>query len=118
MGQVVCPAFATFNTAGATKNTVSCQIIACQGRTVRLSLCPQDSMNFATCAGDTYLRVNDANGVQIASNDNYCGSCSGLTFTASSQCSIYTIIQGCAGTGACSGTTAVTFYDSALPLKA
>jgi hypothetical protein len=109
LGQVTCGAFSVFNTADATRNFATCQIVACQGRSVQVSLCASDSYNLATCSGDTYLRVFDATGNEIASNDNFCGACSGLTFRAAQQCGVYTIVEGCAGNGLCSGTVAVSF---------
>ncbi len=110
LGQVTCGSFSAFNTADATRNVASCQILVCQGRSVRASLCGADTYNLATCSGDTYLRVLDANGNQVAANDNFCGSCSSVTFRpTSTACTVYTIVEGCAGNDICSGTVAVTF---------
>lgn len=79
---------------------------------MRASLCGADTYNLATCSGDTYLRVLDANGNEVATNDNFCGSCSSVTFRpTSTACAVYTIVEGCAGNGICSGTVAVTFSN-------
>jgi hypothetical protein len=109
-GQLNCPAFFTTKTNSARKNTVNCPVIACQGRTVRVSMCGGLTNNGGACSGDTFLRIFDPNGVQVASNDNSCGACSTATFKATMACSMYTIVQGCVGTTTCSGVSAVTFY--------
>jgi hypothetical protein len=108
-GQLNCPGFYTANTNFAQQNTIPCHVIACQGRTVRVSMCSSNTNNGASCSGDTFLRVMNSSGLQVASNDNSCGTCSSVTFTASTGCTRYSILQGCAGSGACSGVSAVTF---------
>jgi len=110
MGQMTCVPFSAANTASATTNTVDCKIIACHGQTVRASVCASETNGFGACSDDTYLRVVDAAGTEIASNDDYCGFCSSLSFVATQQCTTYTIKQGCYYTASCSGTTAVLFF--------
>jgi hypothetical protein len=94
-------------------NTVACTIVACRGHTMEVSLLGSAIVNAPSCVGDTYLRILDGSGVEIASNDNYNGNtvCSQVSFVASQQCTRYTIVQGCAGTGACSGTASIKSFD-------
>ena len=109
---IMCPSFTAAATASGTgASTPTCRIQACNGQTVRVSMCPSDDPSFpVTCSGDTLLRVMNAFGGQIAVNDDYCGVCSSLKFQApASGCKEYTIRQGCHSYNACSGTVGVSF---------
>ena len=109
---MMCPPFRASATASATGSTTpTCRIQACNGQTVRVSLCPSDDPSLpVTCDGDTLLRVVNVYGGQIAVNDDYCGVCSSLKFQApASGCQEYTIRQGCHSYNACSGTVGVSF---------
>ena len=59
------------------------------------------------CTGDTMLYLYDANGIQIAYDDDGCGTCSSITYTIPSYVSLqtYTVKMSCySTTGSCSGT--------------
>jgi len=109
---IMCPSFTAAATASGTgASTPTCRIQACNGQTVRVSMCPSDDPSFpVTCSGDTLLRVMNVYGAQVAVNDDFCGVCSSLKFQApASGCQEYTIRQGCHSYNACSGTVGVTF---------
>lgn len=65
-------------------------------------------MSGASAVGDTFLRVKDANGIEIASNNNAqgCNGGSNLSFVIPAT-GTYTIHAGCAGNTSCSGTVAL-----------
>jgi alcohol dehydrogenase YqhD (iron-dependent ADH family) len=56
--------------------------------------------------GDTLIRVLDVNHQQLASNDDYCGRGSQISFTTD-KCMNVTIAVGCFRYWACSGVAAV-----------
>ena len=99
------PAFTATNTNSARQNTVDEDIFACPGTTVTFSLC---SATGASCSGDTYLRLYDDSGAEIATNDDSCGLCSSLTKTFTAPCQTYTLAQGCYGSGSCGGAAVLT----------
>jgi hypothetical protein len=61
---------------------------------------------------DTYLRLFDPNGVQVASNDDACGDFSSyMTYTVPANAGgIYTIRAGCFGMSSCSGNVVYVSY--------
>jgi hypothetical protein len=65
----------------------------------------------ASGSGDTYLRVNNPSGQEIASNDDASGACglsSNLSFIVPTS-GTYVIRAGCYGSSACSGTVAYAY---------
>jgi hypothetical protein len=111
VGQVSCAPYTATQTTNATQNYVPCTIVACPGYTVRATMCEGETVQLATCTGNSYLQVYDGtNTVKIASNDDFCGRCSGISFLATgTTCQKYTIRQGCFGSTSCSGTVGVIF---------
>ncbi len=111
VGQVSCTSYTATQTANATQNYAICKIVACPGFTVRATMCEGETLQLATCTGNTFLQVYDSTDTQmIASNDDFCGRCSAVSFRALSKaCQKYTIRQGCFGSTSCSGTVAVIF---------
>ena len=61
--------------------------------------------NGKECNGDTFLRLKDENGIEVAINDDGCGYCSHLeyTFPRNSGCKAYELHQGCYDTEECEG---------------
>ncbi len=92
--------FSTSNTASATQNYYSYNIILSAGATYDIHTCGHST-------GDTYLRLVNAAGTEVSSNDDNCGTrASYLTYTAPSS-GTYTIRIGCFGSGSCSGNVRV-----------
>jgi hypothetical protein len=110
-----CGNFFTEGTNSATQQTADCNIRLCPGDVMKASLC-NNEWNTISCSGDTYLRIQDASGTPVVSNDDYCGSCSSLQFAVPQDfvgCSNYTVKQGCFSSDRCSGRTGV-FLSSKL----
>ena len=93
-GQVVCPNFAAYSTNSDTVNYETCNVELCGGDTVMVSTCGD-----MTGYGDTFLRLVDSMGTQVAFNDDYCGYGgygSQITYTVPDDmaCETYTIREG------------------------
>ena len=94
MAPFYCDSFSASNTNSAQQNTASCLFQAIGGRTLTVSAC---SGTTGVCSGDTYIRLF-SNGVQVASNDDSCGLCSGLTYTVPAGSNpTLTLVEGCYG---------------------
>lgn len=77
-------------------------------------------MRFSLCnsfTGDTYLRLFDASGVNIKSNDDGCGRASVIDYTFTAACQQYTLKQGCYSSGTCSGTVTITGTSQAYTIS-
>lgn len=106
-----CPSYSASDTNSSLSHSVDCYISACAGASVVVSACSLSGGAGAAagaCSGDTYYRVYDSAGSEIAWNDDYCGYCSRVRFEASGACQTYRIAQGCYKSSACSATTSVT----------
>jgi hypothetical protein len=94
--------YSVSNTSSATVNSydVGLQIVA--GQLLTLGTC---GVNGASGTGDTYLRLFDPNGVQVASSDDAggCGLLSNFTYPVQTA-GTYLLRAGCYGNTACSGT--------------
>jgi hypothetical protein len=105
----VCPIFeqggqvgyAASNTASATQSTIAAPVSLTGGQTLTFGAC----IPGASYSGDTYLRLFDPLGVQVAVNDDACGLGSQLTYTAPVG-GTYTVRMGCFSSGACQGNMA------------
>jgi GH35 family endo-1,4-beta-xylanase len=105
----VCPIFeqggqvgySASNTASATQNTVLAPVSLRGGQTLTFGACTAGT----GFSGDTYLRLFNPLGVQVAANDNACGLGSQLTYTAPTS-GTYTVRMGCASGSACYGNMA------------
>jgi len=99
--------FYAINTNTAVTNTSSCLFSACENDVVVASLC--NEFNVGSCTGDTYLRIVDSKGIEVASNDDSCGACSKISFIIPSfGCDKFYIHQGCYGNEACGGQVSIT----------
>lgn len=92
------------NTNNATSNTTNYWISLSAGQTATLGTC---GVNGASFSGDTYLRLYNPAGTEVAANDDACGLGSRLVFTATSGSS-FQVRAGCYSSGSCSGTVAWT----------
>lgn len=111
---VMCSPFIARDTATTARNFATCSFTACGSTSVTVNGCPSPSTPQVRCQGDTYIRLFDDMGRQVASNDDGCGAgsdCSRIVWTPSakyaqsySQCQVFTVRQGCFGGARCSGT--------------
>lgn len=97
--------FSVSNTNNATVNTYNSSFHVWAGSTITLGTC---GVNGGSGTGDTYLRLYNASGVEVASNDDGagCGTLSNLAFSPPVY-GAYKIRAGCYSNTACSGTVAV-----------
>ena len=89
--ELFCPAYSASNMNSDTQNYENCVIYACASAVLEISGC-------AVCSGDQYLRLYDANGTELASNDDgVCGYCSSITYTVPSEspCQAFQLHEGC-----------------------
>lgn len=105
LGQVQkCTAYSVSGTNNAQTGYATCSFTACPGVSYTISMCS----NGGQCNGDTYLKLHDSANALVASNDNFCGKCSQITYLfTQGQCARHTIREGCKSATACSGTVVV-----------
>jgi lysyl endopeptidase len=97
--------YSASNTNSAQQNTVDQYVWIQTGRKITVGTC---GLTGSSASGDTYLRIFDSNGVQVAANDDACGGLgSNLSYTSPAYVS-YRIRAGCYSSGSCSGTVAWT----------
>jgi hypothetical protein len=102
--------FSATNTTSATQNYATVSVQLQQGQKIDLGTC---GVSGSTFSGDTYLRIYNISGNQVAANDDACGGLgSRIEFTANIT-GAYQIRMGCYSSGACSGTLA---YSVSAPL--
>ena len=100
-----CSPFSASDTSGGSRNLPFCTISACPGDIITASMCS----NGGYCAGDTVLSLvvqhADLSYWSVSRNDDLCGLCSGLTYTAPSDsvCQTYFLGQGCYSSESCGG---------------
>eukprot|EP01034_Spumella_vulgaris_P022773 gene22773-28935_t len=97
-----CPSYIATNTNSATQNYAYCSFKACGGAVLTVSGCG--------CQTDQFLNLV-TNGTIVASNDDYCGACSLISYTvpgSASHCTTYTVDEGCYLDGTCAGNVTVT----------
>lgn len=98
----------TSSTSNATVNTSNHSVYVPAGRILTVGTC---GLSGASAVGDTYLRLNNPSGQEIASNDDAGGSCGGgsnLSIVTSVSGS-YVIRAGCFMSKTCEGTVAYSF---------
>ena len=103
----ILPTYTASNTDSARKNTVGKSFIVCPEDNVLKRFIFTHCSDGGYCKGDSYLRLYDSVGNQIASNDDSCGLCSRITHTFTGACQIYTLKQGCYSSGTCTATTSI-----------
>ena len=92
------------NTSSATQNTTNLDLEIVAGQRLDAGTC---GVLGASGSGDTYLRLIDPFGNEVAFNDDSCGVLSFLEFTATTT-GTYHIHAGCFSSNTCSGTVAYT----------
>ena len=93
------------NTNSAQQATVNYSVTLAAGATYTFSTCGSTSE-------DTFLRLKNSAGSQVAFNDDACGLQSTMTFTPSVAGS-YTIASGCYGSGSCTARIKISLLSSA-----
>ena len=100
--------YSASNTNSATQNTYNHPVTIPGGRTITIGTCglPDVSAN-----GDTYLRLINPSGQEVASNDDACNSLSTyLMYSVPANAGgTYTIRSGCWSSQSCSGRVGYTF---------
>jgi len=101
--------YSASNTSSANQNTTNVPVALPGGATFVVGTC---GLPDASAIGDTYLRLFDANGQQVAASDDACGSLSSnISYTVPANAGgTYTIRAGCYSSLSCSGTVAYTAY--------
>jgi hypothetical protein len=102
------------NTNSAQQNTTQSSLVLEAGKTLTLGTCGVTGASFS---GDTYLRLYNPSGIQVAFSDNACGGLgSNFTYTVPAGAGgTYQVRAGCFSSGSCSGTVAWTLTDPPPP---
>jgi hypothetical protein len=115
-----CSPYLTSYTTSATVNIYKCIVPLCYGDTLKASFCDDSQVHI--CTGDTFLRLVDESGTEVAADDDSdCGYCSLIRFQRFIVgCGNYTIMEGCYNTGTCGGTVNVMIsgISTTLPTTA
>ena len=82
--KIHCPPYSASSTSSATGAYSECKFEACDGDSAIIGVC-QNSL----FSGDTYLRLVDNFGHELALNDDYCGGGSQLSYTFTGSCQEY-----------------------------
>lgn len=115
------PASSTSSATDPTYSETTCKFTACGGMTVTAATC---STLGGYCNSDTFLRLVDSFGAEVAMDNDGCGGnpCSLLQYTvpgASTECIQFTLWQGCFDDSLCSGQSIVNFFfDGNVPTVA
>jgi V8-like Glu-specific endopeptidase len=96
--------FNASNTNSAQQNTVNRSVTLAAGQKLSFGTC---TVPGSAGTGDTYLRLYNAAGQQVTSNDDACGVLSYAQYTAPTA-GTYQIRAGCYSSNTCSGTVAYT----------
>jgi hypothetical protein len=106
--------YSASNTNSASMNTVNHTIALTAGQVLTLGTCGVTGSSFS---GDTYLRLYNPSGAQVASNDDACGGAgSNLTYTVPSGAGgNYQLRAGCYSSNSCSGTVVWTITSGTTP---
>ncbi len=102
---VASPSYSTSNTNNALVNTADYNVNLFAGDTLTIGTC---GLTGATSNGDTYLRLYDPFGGEVASSDDACNTASKIVYTAPTS-GTYQLRAGCYSSNACSGTLAYSF---------
>jgi hypothetical protein len=105
-----CSFYSAKNTNNAAVHYATCSFTACGGASLVIS-------SNCGCVGDTYIRLYDETNLNLlASNDDYCGVCSQISYFVSGSslnCNTFNLHQGCYSNRNCSATFTVT--DQMVP---
>ena len=110
VSKLLCKSYSTSQTNSAQNKSTpayqECQFQLCPGQNATVGSCSDGGY----CTGDQYLRLNNASGIEVKRNDDTCFGCSQMKYSLPSdfsECSCYTIIEGCYSMGQCSGVVSV-----------
>jgi hypothetical protein len=95
-------AYATSSTNSATTATIDHALVLSAGQVLTVGTC---GLSNAYTPQDTYLRLVDGAGVEVAANDDTCGLASRIIYTAPAD-GVYEVRAGCFADRACGGTLA------------
>jgi hypothetical protein len=98
----LCPFYSAIYTYNAEVSYSSCSFYACPGTYYTIGSCES-----TRCNENQFLRLFDSKGVESENDNDSCGKCSQMIFTAS-ECQMYSIHEGCLGDSSCSGIVSVT----------
>jgi uncharacterized membrane protein YidH (DUF202 family) len=91
-----------------------------------VEVCPLDMLRFSACDGDvhgdTYFRLFDSSGSEVAHDDDGCGVRGGASIIthsipANSVCEQYCLHVGCYGSGACSADVTLQLVKAQAPAR-
>ena len=98
------------DTNSATQNYVTCTFTACAGVILTIADCGAE--NCASLGNDQFIRLKNADGNEVAWNDDNAGcgagACSKITYTTTESCQLYTLIEGCYASSLCYGAFTIT----------
>ncbi|HYO73704.1 MAG TPA: serine protease, partial [Archangium sp.] len=94
-------AYTATNTNSAQQNTVDKTLTFAAGDVVEVGTCGVDG---AIVDGDSFLRLKDGAGTEVASNDDSCGGRGSYIKYTVPAAGSFTIRGGCYNTGSCGGT--------------
>lgn len=97
--------FSASNTSSAQQNTIDRYIWVQTGRKLIVGTC---GLPGSSAVGDTYLRIHDNNGAQVAANDDACSSLASHVIYTSTAYVSYRVRAGCYSSTSCSGTAVWT----------
>jgi hypothetical protein len=101
--------YSVFNTSSATVNTYNYAVYLYAGQLFTVGTC---GLPGASGSGDTYLRINNPSGQEIASSDDAGTQCGWLLSNISLVAAVtgtYVIRAGCFSSGACSGVVTYSY---------
>jgi Zn-dependent metalloprotease len=96
--------YSASNTNSAQQNTVNQNVTLSAGQSIQFGTC---TVPGSSGTGDTFLRLFNPSGVQVASNDDSCGVLSFASHAATTS-GTFQIRAGCYSSNSCSGTVAYT----------
>eukprot|EP01035_Chromulina_nebulosa_P032354 gene32354-43222_t len=109
---LIIPYFSATLTNSATVNTQSYTFTSCIAGTFYFADC--DPGRCSNGGNDQYIRLI-INGVEVASNDDSCNTCSTIRYTTlSNACQIYTFQMGCYQQKSCTGIFKITITPSTV----
>jgi hypothetical protein len=104
--------FSASDTDSGQRNTTNATVLLHPGQVLQVGTCGVPDA-FAT--GDTFLRLLDARGNEVAANDDACGGRSSLSYAVPpGGGGSHELRVGCFGEGECRGRLAYTFYWKSL----
>ena len=98
--------YSASNTNSASQNTRDFPIHLFQGMVLTVGTC---GVPGASVTGDTFLRINNPSGQEIAANDDSCGGLGSNLSIVAPVTGTYVIRAGCYSSGSCGGTVAYSF---------